>query len=269
MTRYAATPAEWDRVVAACYKAGICGLDTETYGHDIEKTSAPYRAQVHVWSLGVLTAEVHPRGHHIAGGVVLPAAALLYDPIRRMLEDGYVVKVAHNAPHDVHALANHRIRVGGWVDSLPRARVMFPTWMRHGLKTICRVVDRQLHKFEDVCSMMVDVPKPCMVCCCLDDECELWRRRSKKNCMHFRIPSTKLVPELKMQPLESIVPGHPLWPGLVEYAGEDAVTAMELWDYMDHCIAPTPLPPVPWAPVWNHDELDEMQGAGPAEPRRS
>lgn len=244
MTTYAATPEQWDKAVAVCRRAGICGLDTETFGHDIEKTSAPYRAQVHVWSLGVLSPEVHPRGHHIASGVVLPGAALLHPAVRLLLEDPAVSKVAHNAPHDVHSIRNHGIVVRGWVDSLPRARVMFPDWPRHGLKTMCRVVGRQLRKYEDVLTMEVEESRPCMVCVCLDPLC---KRRSKT---HYRIPSTKMVKVMKLQPLESVVPGHPLWAELLEYAAEDAITAMELWDYMDHCVAPTPLPPVPWAPEW-------------------
>jgi hypothetical protein len=260
VTKYAATPEEWDKAVAVCRAAGICGLDTETYGHDIDETSAPYRAKVHVWSLGVLTSTVHPRGHRVAAGVVLPRSALNHRSVVGLLEDSAVVKVAHNAPHDVHSLRNEGIHVRGWVDSLPRARVMYPDWPRHGLKTLCRLVDRQLRKYEDVLTMLVYEERPCKVCVCLDPDCK------KRNKSHFRVDSTKLVPVMREQPLESVVPGHTLWPDLVEYAAEDAVCAMELWDAMDN-VPPTPLPPVPWAPQWNQ-HITEMQGAGPAETRR-
>ncbi len=89
---------------------------------------------------------------------------------------------------------------------------MMPMWQRHGLKTLCRAVGRELRKFEDVLTMEVPVEKPCMICVCLDQTC---KRRSKS---HFRVPTTKIVMEEQLQPLESVVPGHPLWPALVEYS---------------------------------------------------
>lgn len=247
MTTYADGPEAWNKVVAAVRAAGICGLDTETYGHDIRKTSAPYRARIHVWSLAVLTPKLHPRGHHIAAGVVLPVVALDYPPIREMLEDPTVKKVAHNAPHDIHSMKNHDIEVRGWVDSLPWARVLLTDFLRHGLKTLCCLVGRRLCKYKEVVSMLMDVPVNGRGCSCGVEGC---KKKTSRKGVHERVDVVRYVEKIVELPLETIVPGHALWLGLVEYAAEDAVVAIELFDYMSNVAAPSPLPPVPWAPTW-------------------
>jgi hypothetical protein len=248
LATFAANREDWRQVALVCRRAGLVGLDTETYGHDVEESTSPHRARVHVWSLAVLTDELHPRGHRVAGGVVLPAAALIDARIRELLEDPAVTKVAWNAPHDVHALRNHAIEVRGWVDGLPRARVQWPGFPRHGLKTVSPlVIGRELRNYEEVLSMDVVEYVDGIACSCqgvtVGQVFELapCSRRGRKG--HERVGVRRPVVRRRLQPLESVNPGHALWEGLLDYAEEDAVAALECWDNMEREeVVETPCP---------------------------
>lgn len=243
VSRFASDELAWRRVIETCKRAGLVGFDTETFGHDVETSTTPWRAKVHVWSLAVLTSSLHPRGFQRAKGVVLPVHALDCRVVRDFLEDSNVRKVAHNAPHDVHAVGNHGINVRGWVDSLPRARMVFPDAGKFGLKSLCKLVGRELTPYEKVLTMDVDVPFAARRCPCGVDKCS---RRSKG---HGKADVTVLRRLPRLQPLETVVPGHPLWEGLVSYAEEDAVTALELWGLMDKKDSGRP-PDPGWSPEW-------------------
>lgn len=246
MTRYAAEQADWWKVADICYNApdGIIGLDTETYGHDITESTAPHRAKVHVWSLAVRTATYHPYGHHVAAGVVLPAAALVDPVIRALLEDPLVFKVAHNAPHDIHSIGNHGVSLRGCRDSLPRARVIYVDEPRHGLKSLCGKVGRSLTPYETVLAGVVDREFQAKQCECGEFKC---MKRKRGHEMKKLTTVVRQVPGV--MPLESVVPGHPTWEALLDYAAEDAVTALELWESMDG-VTPITLPEIPWTPEW-------------------
>ncbi len=248
MTRYAATRDEWHRVVDVCFNApgGIIGLDTETYGHDIEESTAPHRARVHIWSLAVRTETYHPYGHRLAAGVVLPAAALTDPEVRCLLEDPLVFKVAHNAPHDIHSIGNHGITVRGCRDSLPRARIVYTDEPRHGLKSLCGKVGRTLTPYTTVLAGLVTKEFMAKQCECGKFKC---LKRKPGHETKSLVPVLREVPGTL--PLETIVPGHPTWDALVEYAAEDAVTALELWEAMDG-VTPVTLPEVPWTPDWSY-----------------
>ncbi len=261
--RWLDDPGAWARaaaVVRASAAAGDpVGWDSETFGHVITETTAPHRARVHVWSLGVLTATRHPRGHRVASGAVFPAEAMLSGPLREALEDPAVVKVAWNAPHDVHAAANHGVTVRGAVDGLTRLKVMRPDLPRHGLKTACALVGRGLTTFESTLTAPTPTWVPGTTCACDVPDHVWWTgpqrftprpddcpRRGRG---HPRVRVLVLEERPALRALESVVPGDPLHPGLVDYAAEDAVTAVELWDWMD--LQPeTPRPAHAWAPGW-------------------
>jgi hypothetical protein len=253
MTRFAASPEEWTKVAEVCRRAGLIGLDSETYGHDVRKSTPVHRARIHVWSVGVLSTTLHPRGHRVASGMVLPAAALDFQPIRDVLQDDHVIKIAHNAPHDIHSFSNHGVEVVRCLDSLPRAKLMFPGRQGHGLKKLAELVSRKLTEFNKMREIpnWVNVKKKRKICFCGDPEC----KESGRKKLHRKSEEVYWEEELrgtKLEELENIVPGHPNWAGLVEYAAEDAVCALELWDLMDK-MKPRVLPPLPWAPngeVW-------------------
>lgn len=217
-----------------------------------------YRGRIHVWSLAILTPKRHARGHRIAQGVVLPGAAIEH-PIFRRLFDGEALAVAHNAPHDVHAAKNHGTDVVRWRCTLQRARVLIPGLDSYGLKSLCGRVGRRLHTFEETLDgkpVMKEIVTTTKHCECNDLEWQagldvfICNRRGKG---HKRIVEKKFeLVEVGTQlwPLEEVVPGHPRWKPLVEYAGEDAVTGVELDDHMDLMIDEEwyeSLPPVPWS----------------------
>jgi hypothetical protein len=240
LTSYADTPDKWAKNCRPhrppCRH--LLRLDSETYGHNIRETTAPHRAKIHVWSVAVLDGEGQVRG------CVLPAASLASPELQHVLEDPSVTKVAHNAPHDVHALANHGITVGGWRDSLGRARLHWPDEMSHGLKALCRFVGMQLRKYEDVLSVpnWITARRKVRACRCGDDKCK------KRGKLHERYDyefEDKVLRGTRVLPLEEVVPGHTKWPELLEYAAEDAVAALKLWLLMDKGVNPAP-PPAPW-----------------------
>lgn len=248
---YLDTPAGWDKVVRVIRAAGVCGWDSETYGHEVDASTPVGRARVHVWSLAVPTTAVSARGHHVAAGVVLPSAALDYGPLRALLEDPDVAKWAWNAPHDVHSAREHRVQVRGWIDGLPLARVALPGLPRHGLKTVGpHLTGKPMSKFEDVLSMDVETYRDTRVCSCqslagcdfvvgtrgrgmagVEDLRPVWRgercTKRGRSKAHRSLPAWMPVMIRQLQPLESVVPGHRLWDGLLDYAAEDAVVALE------------------------------------------
>lgn len=235
--QYADSPAAWDRVVEVCRRAGKVGFDTETYGHNIEDTSAPHRARVHVWSLAVRTGAIHPRGFRKAKGVMLSAAALEYRPIIRLLEDEEVIKLAHNLPHDQHSVRNHGIRLRGGIDTLPKCRLVLTDEVSHSLKPLMeRKLGRKVITFKEVVAVPNEVVKVKVTkhkaCVCGTEGC---RRRGPA---HPRVKWRKFTPErvikgLRNLPLESIVPGHFRFPLLTVYAIQDAEGVLEIDDYTD------------------------------------
>ena len=250
--RYADDEATVAKILAACRRAGVCGLDTETYGHDISVSTAPHRATIHVWSLAVLTGERHPRGHRVASGFTLSRRAL--DWAADFLADPGVLKIGWNLPHDLHAIENTGLALRGGRDGLPRCRVHCPHLPRHGLKTVGpALVGRTLSKYEDVVTQDVTEYVDGRGCICQGAvEGAVWDRprcpSQGRNKAHRSIPVLRPIVRRREQPLESIVPGHPLWTGLGAYAAEDAVTALECWDWMDQ--NPADNPPDPgWSPL--------------------
>jgi len=255
--RYLTTEHEWDRLVAAVRYHGRMGWDTETYGHDVRKSSPVMRAKIHIWSVALLGRQVHPRGYRLAQSRVLPAAALEYPPLRRLMEDPAVVKPAHNLPHDVHSMWNHGIKVAGGVDTLPRARIALPWEEAWDLKSLGeRVLARDVITWED----LVTEPNPVeivhkfsrKVCACGVLGCKLKKARGPVT--HEKTVETWETRETAIRgtrqiPLETIVPGHYRWDLALQYSGQDAEMVIELEDALNKMEAAGHAegPPVPWA----------------------
>lgn len=240
MTHYADTPDKWATVARSLRVAGLCGLDSETYGHDVRETTAPYRAKIHVWSVAV-------SGPSGVVGCVLPQAALGSPEIVAVLQDPTVKKIAHNAPHDVHAFLNHGIEVAGWADSLGRARLTFPEEQGHGLKKLCGKVGMTLREYKEVLAApnWVEMTKKVRVCECEAHPC---RKRGKGHERVDKFYTDMVLRGTRLLPLEEVVPGHPKWAELLAYAEEDAVCALKLWLLMDQRIDQAP-PPADWLVV--------------------
>lgn len=238
---FAGDPGTWDRVVdrarAAAARGEELGLDTEFHGQDPSKGSCVGTARVHVWSLAVFNGRVSPRGHRSAGGVTLPAEALNHPPVRDLLEDPAVTKVAHNLPVDHHALGNHGVQLAGAVNSLSVARWVWPGRGGYGLKELMPALlgRRPLGDFTQlICEPNVQFRTKVTrtrTCDCGTPGCRLRKGHQKTEVVtetrEFWIPKNQ---PTRPVPLEEIVPGHWLWGVLVPYAAEDAEAALELWD---------------------------------------
>lgn len=252
---YADSPAAWDKVARVVDKARRAGFDTETYGHDVRKSSAPHRARVHVWSLAVSTDIKHPRGFRRAKGLMLPAAALDYRPIIEVLENPEIIKVAHNMPHDAHAVGNHGIKLRGGLDTLPKARLILVDESSHSLKPLMeRKLGRRVITYEDVVEEPNDVvvvkKKTHKACICGATPC---KRRGPQ---HVRVRWKTFTPKIEIRgtrdiPLQTIVPGHPRFPLLTRYAIQDAEGVLELDDFLVreevYVLRKRGEVPVPWA----------------------
>lgn len=142
---------------------------------------------------------------------------------------------------DAHAIENTAgIQVAGLVDSLALARWRWPERVAPGpgydLKTLAREMlgRRPLGSFEDLFSRpRISIHRKLVresTCACGTLGCRLRREGHEKEKREWyeeypvELKSTELIP------LPEIVPGHPKWETLVEYAREDAEWALELYD---------------------------------------
>lgn len=260
---YLSTPSEWDDLVRRLADAAIIGLDTEFYGVDVRRQSTCNRARVHVFSLAEFTGKRSPRGHYMARGYVLPAEAL--PAVAPLLTDSSLVKVVHNRAVDDHALASHGIRLAGAVNSLSLARWCWPELVRgggFGLKALMLKLGKlPVAEFGDVVRYTREeltsswVKKRTRVCSCGEEGC---RKRNG----HDKVEVEETVEVVRTRtvrdeyPLESIVPGHPRWELLVEYAAEDAVSALELYSLLVRTSDPAAFPFAPVRPAFP-DAVDE------------
>lgn len=268
---YLDKPKQWDKLVTICRKAGVVGLDTEFYNVDPSKQSCVGRARVHVWSIAVRTAKMGPRGYTLCRGWCLPAAALDYPPIRELLEDPSVKKELHNQPVDHHSLGNHGIRLKGARDTLNYVKWQKPglintpgrfklkslMWSMLGRNPVCTFAEL----VNDVRTVQVPRQKKVTTkgCSCGVEGCR--KRKAEGAVKHDKWKETREVTVYRDKQekfkwvLPDIVPGHPKWWLLVEYAIEDAVAALQIAELADEEEDPAPWP------------YDVDNGAGPAPPR--
>jgi hypothetical protein len=245
--RWAPYPADWRRVaewVLAAAEAGDpVGFDTEFAGVDIKHesvlaASGRPRAGVHVWSLGLLTKTISPRGNRKAMGVVLPGEALHHPHIRGILTDPDIVKLAHNAPVDAHAVdVTAGYRPVSLVNTLSQARWVLPGLKERGgfgLKNMMPLVGREPFAeykvlMKEILRWEVGKVRVRKVCSCGVEKC-LKRKGHTKSLEEW----TEYSMHEKVVPVDlfDVVPGHPLWLPLLVYAGEDAEAAPEIWDFL-------------------------------------
>lgn len=260
-----ADPGKWDRLAArladpACWPLGI---DSETFDQP-DKTSPQWRARVHCWSVGVRTAAKHPRGYHVAQGVVLPREALEHPGLRALLERADVPKLAHNAPHDYHSFCNEGIQVRGLEDTLQWSRVALPSlWCGYGLKDLeVHVLGKPARpSFKDVTRLEYEYTKARRTkergCICGKTPCrakeasDWWDERQGWWRPHTRVTWRRFTPETKQaerqRDVTEMVPGCPGWDLWVAYSLADAVGVLELADYLSARAVKWSAADWPWA----------------------
>jgi len=214
---YLATPAEWDWLISVAPDDEWMGLDSETDGHDVKESSPAHRARIDIWSVGLPSHEISPRGYRKYTGYVFPEAALWYEPIRAWLARSKWV--VHNSNHDRHALARYGIRLTHVYDTLEVCRLLWPGRHGYGLKKLRAEVLGKPERdgFVDLVTEIVGVTKT-----------GKWKE--------------------EQVPIRSITPDHVKFSAKVAYAAEDAVDAPEL---REMCLARAQeltfkLPEMPW-----------------------
>jgi hypothetical protein len=263
---YLARPEQWDKLAGklANPAAWPLGIDSETYNQP-DKTSPAHRTKVACWSLGVLTAGRSPRGYRVAQGVVLPREALDHPGLRALLEDPAVPKLAHNAPHDYHSFCNEGVKVAGMLDTLQWARVALPgLWCGYGLKDLeVHVLGKPARpNFKDVTRLAFDqtvaMKKGMRGCICGESPCrakqmaEWWDEPRGRFELHTRVTwrvfTTQQKPMVRQREADEMVPGCPGWDEWVAYALADAVSVLELADYLTNRPAKWTDKEWPWFP---------------------
>lgn len=240
-------PEQWDKLALALRKAGEFGIDTETYGQP-DRTSPQHRARVWCWSIGVLGPDRSPRGYRVAHGRVLPVAALEHPALRDVLADPAVRKWAHNSPHDYHSISNMGVDIAGLEDTLQWARVAVPGMAGYGLKemeqwalgkpareTFLQVVTRPVevvrvtYRKEKAC---VCGKKPCRARGASEwFDAELgWYRLHERVEVKVATEHRRMVDQ--RWAVTDFAPGHERWDRWLAYSLADAVSGMEIVDWL-------------------------------------
>lgn len=249
---YLTTSEEWDKLVRAIEKRGVCGLDTEFYGLNIKKESTVLRAKIHVWSLAIRSNVFDARGYTKAVGFVLPVAALQHPGIKRILESRKILKAVHNQPVDAHALFNHGIVLRGAINTLNLARWCWPEMNKVPGYTLKSLMNTKLGRdpictFKELVSYVYYEPVAKFKqvrhneYSCGRKSCRRWNCHSKSVVSE----TVEYVREYKRKseyPLESIIRGHERFPLLIDYSAEDAVAALELLELCFRAEDPAPYP---------------------------
>lgn len=250
MSQYLDTPAQWDKLVKLIRKQRVIGLDTEFYGLDIKKESCVLRAKIHVWSIALRTKVFDARGYTKAAGFVLPVSALDHQGIRDVLECPLIVKAVHNQPVDSHAFSNHGLNLKGGVNTLNLARWCWPEMNKVPGYTLKSLMNTKLGR-DPVCTfkqlLAYEYTEPVAtyrkvkknVYSCGIAGC----RKRNHHTKSVEVEIVEGIRERKVRAeyaLETIVPGHPRWNLLVEYAGEDAIAALEMLELLERAEPPAP-----------------------------
>lgn len=243
--RWCPEPAQWDAVADALLKHPEgAGFDTEYYdraGGDARKGFAGDK-DVHVWSVALPTGKLHPRGYHVAQGVVLPQGAFRHAGLRLWLESKEHLKLAHNGGVDVHATegTTRRMRcpitLAGVENTLELVRYVWPEMVAASggegfdLKGLMvrKLGMTPVGDFSDlfVAEVHESVTREVRAeaCTCGVVGC----RKRKGHSRPVTIVTEDIMTETRPVWLPDITPEHPLFPVLVPYAGEDAVAACQV-----------------------------------------
>lgn len=245
MSQFLADPADWAALAAVIRDLGVCGWDTETYGHNVKESTPAFRAKIDEWSLAVRTDSPHPMGYRRARGWALPLAALLGGPLRAVLEDQGVVKVAHNARHDLHAAENYGVVVRGIRDTLETARLAYPHLREYNLKALRVTVLGKSGRdtFADL-TRPLEVPETSVIRRCLCGVKGCRKSKAPHKLEDVTVTKVRKVP----CPIESIVPGHPRRAAKEQYMVDDAEDGLELDEVLTTRLAALgrALPELPW-----------------------
>lgn len=184
-------------MLRAAYRAKLpVGLDTEFATDDIRRSNA-FRASTHLITLGIPTLGALAKGVPVAHRVVLGRGA--FSALGGWFASDHK-KLLYNAPSDLHTLANDGIHLANWRDLLPFSRYVAPDHKDHSLKYHIQHTLGYVGQGE-------------------------YRDNFYRPVLGVNGQPTKAREPI---PLREIVPDHPLWEKLVEYAALDSKATVEL-----------------------------------------
>lgn len=252
---YLNTIADWKACVRVLEKQKAFGLDSEFEGVDFnKKESCVNKARIHVFSVGILTHSLNPRGFYNALGAVLPIKSLPY--FKDVLENEEIVKAAHNSNVDIHAFYNCGVDVLGVVNTLSLARWCLPGRLLYNLDDVGTEIlgagkadnYNDMFRYADYIQVEKDVTK--LKCTCGSTKCKIKSDSHQINFFDIRHERNikyiirKLVKKKiwKYKSLTEMNPEHPMWERYVNYARVDAVRAIELYDFLNRTRTLTEIP---------------------------
>lgn len=236
----------------------LMGLDSEFEGVNFDAgDSCVNRADIVVFSVGVLTGQLHPRGYFRSVGSVLPVDALAEPLVKELLEDPNVIKPAHNSNVDVHAFYNKGVDCKGVVNTLSFARWVFPGRLTYNLddlgvdllgegKTESFFDLLRIPKYENIPKQKIAKKK---ACACGEVGCR--KRKPRDGVIHDKTPYEEIeeyVIEKRVgwnfiSQKEIIADvNHPLRARYLAYAQRDATLAVSLYDYLRRQTIQTEIP---------------------------
>lgn len=259
---YLAKESEWDQLSKFLETyTDILGLDSEFEGVDFsEGDSCVNKANITVWSLGILSNEIHPRGYRKAKGCVLPRSALEHRGLRKILTDSARIKAAHNSNVDVHAFNNAGVDVLGVVNTLSLARWMVPGEIQYNLNALGEkyLGVGKTEEYKDIFRTpnIIEVvkQKKSKVCSCGVPGCrkrkDTYSSELDDFIVHTKTEQIEETVELKEKGFTLITqteilakgPGHPLFDRFIAYAQRDATLAASLYDYLVRLKTETEIP---------------------------
>lgn len=236
MSIYVDSEAKWRKLVDYIYEhKEPIGLDSEFTDVDFDSgDNCVGRAKLDVWSIALGTGELHPRGYETARGYVLPRESLA--TFKDLLEDESIIKAAHNSTVDVHTFFNDGVDVRGVVDTLHLCRFAYPGRFKYGLDVLSRefLDESKFMSFNDLCSVPAFKTKQVKIkkCACGEDGCR--KRKASGGLSHDKyviIEDVDVEHGTTTIPISDITHTSLRWNDKVEYAGQDAVLALELYDF--------------------------------------
>ena len=230
------------RLAESTERGEAVGLDTEFSGVALGTFSACTRAKLHVLSLAVkvFPYQLSPRGYQLSDAYVLRADDLWI--VKPWLESE-APKAVHNLAVDVHSLQSVGVSLHGGINTLTMARFAWPERARGAGYTLDALGMDLLgtgktETFGEIFQSEVTETRPVIKtrvvksCACGEVGC---KKRTPLD-VHAKLCTTEesvkyITKVLKVGiPLESVLPGHELWPRLVNYAAQDAVLALGVYD---------------------------------------
>lgn len=191
--------------------------------------------------------------------------------LRGLLEDPQVPKLAHNAPHDVHALLNEGVRVAGVEDTLQWCRVAVPgLWCGYGLKDLeAHLLGKPPRPgFREVVNLEYTEVRAKREkfrgCICGETPCrarqtaEWWDDKLGWWRPHTRVTWRVFKPERReaerLRDVGEMVPGCLGWDTWVAYSLADAIGVLELADYLERKRCKWGREDWPWFPSSGHQQ---------------